>query len=301
MRLFISVLFCLIFTSKLYSCDICGCANGFSFMGIMPQSNRSFVGLRYKYFSFNSHPNSVYLKSQETFQQTEFQFRIFPFAKFQLVGNIPYSFHQKSTFDKKFTLSGLSDPSLLGNYNILNTLVGEKNRLINHVLSIGLGLKFPLGKYELNQQNSDEINIPNFQLGTGTWDYFISTSYSLKYKRLGWSTDIQSRQNGINSNQYQFGNRSQISSNLFYQVYLNNGMQIFPMLNYSFENWEKDDENGIVNNESGGQIQWIGFGTEITKSRYGVQVMCQLPTNQNLVLGELEAQPRLNVQVNYLF
>lgn len=301
MRVITSLLFSLIFTSRLYSCDVCGCANGFSFTGIMPQSNRSFVGLRYKYFSFNSHPTSAYLKSQETFQQTEIQFRIFPFSKFQLIGNIPYSFHQKSTFDKIFAIGGLSDPSVLANYNILNTLVGEKNKLINHVFSVGMGLKFPLGKYELDQQNSNEINIPNFQLGTGTWDYFLSTSYSLKFKRLGWSTDIQFRRNGQNSNHYQFGNRSQISSNLFYQIYLKNGMQVFPMLNYTFENWEKDAEKGLENFNSGGQIQWLGCGIELSKSRYGFQSMFQIPYQQNLAMGELHAEPRLNVQVNYLF
>lgn len=78
--------------SQLQACDLCGCANGGSFFGILPQSHRQFVGLRYRYSSYESHLNSVNLRTKEVFQSTELWGRFYPLKRMQVIAFLPFNF-----------------------------------------------------------------------------------------------------------------------------------------------------------------------------------------------------------------
>lgn len=299
MRKHLILFFLLISTSDVFSCDVCGCANGFSFAGILPQSNRTFLGLRYKNFSYISHPDSKILQSKENFQQTELWFRFFPIQKVQLIGVIPYSFNKQFTASQTIVQTGISDPTILIQYALLNTLNDEENHSVNHILTVGGGIKAPLGKFNYDLTNLNEVANPNFQLGTGSWDEIFTIQHTMRFKRIGFSTELQYRLNGKNKNDYQFGNRNSIAFNTFYQLYLPKAIQLNPIASFSLENWDPDKRIGIKNDLTGGQMNWMGMGFDISQKRKAIQVMFQVPIHQRIGNGELQVEPRLFLQLNY--
>lgn len=281
------------------ACAVCGCANGFSFAGLLPQSNRTFIGIRYKNFSYTSHPDSKVLQSKEFFQQTELWMRFFPFNKVQLMAILPYGFNRKQSLSQTIYQSGVSDPSLLVNYALLNTIGDEKNHLIEQVLTIGAGIKAPLGDFKYDLTNNQEVANPNFQLGTGSWDEMFTINHTMHMNRLGFFTELLYRLNGKNSDKYQFGNRASIALNVFYQMYLPKAYQLNPMVSFSSENWQPDKRLSIENRQTGGQMNWLGIGADLSQKRKAVQAMFQLPVYQQIGLGELKVEPRFFIQLNY--
>lgn len=282
-----------------FACDVCGCANGFSFAGMLPQSNRTFIGLRYKHFSYTSHPDSKVLQSKELFQQTELWMRFFPANNVQVMGVFPYAFNKKETTTQTIYQSGISDPSLLASYALLNTLNAEKKHVVDHIVTVGIGAKAPLGKFDYDLTNSMEVANPNFQLGTGSWDQMLTLNHTMRFNRLGLSSEFLYRINGKNRNDYQFGNRASIGFNAYYQIYLPKAIQLNPLASFSMENWQKDKRLGMENRLTGGQMNWMGLGFDVSQKRKALQAMFQIPVYQQIGSGELKVEPRFFVQVNY--
>lgn len=88
---------CLIVSSLSTSaCDLCGCANGSSFVGLLPRSGSQFVGMRYRLRSFDSHLNSQMLKTKEEYNTLEVWGRFYPIKKLQVLAFLPYNDNQQT-------------------------------------------------------------------------------------------------------------------------------------------------------------------------------------------------------------
>src|SRR5690606_38382681 len=103
------------------ACDICGCANSGSYFGLMPQSHKSVVGIRYNYMHFDTHPGSSVLSTRETFNIAELYGRFFPFKRVQVMAFVPYRFDRQATSALTKTNSGPGDISALASYNVFNS------------------------------------------------------------------------------------------------------------------------------------------------------------------------------------
>jgi hypothetical protein len=127
------------------ACDICGCANGDSFFGLLPQQHQQFMGIKLRQNAYNSHISSALLESKETFQAAEVWGRFYPMKHTQLLVFVPF---QKNIQNRNYDgfqskLEGIGDASFLIHYNLLNTFTDttKTHNIWNHQLMIGGGLK----------------------------------------------------------------------------------------------------------------------------------------------------------------
>ena len=279
------------------ACDLCGCGNGGSFLGILPQAHRGFVGLRYGYKSYDSHINSVSSQTHEDFWKTELWARAFPFKKVQVLAFMPYNFN-KQTIQKtgqQTDLQGLGDISILANYNMLNTMTDTIQHQFFHNLMIGGGVKLPTGRYKYDLYNDTEVGNPNFQLGTGSLDFMLNLVYTLRHKSWGLNTDLSYKINTENSDKYRFGNRIITNISALYFIRLGDQKTLMPNVGISYENGNLDTKSGVKNIRTGGEALLGSYGLESYFKKFSMGVNYQVPIAQNLSNGELRANNRLNV------
>ncbi|MCY7351019.1 MAG: hypothetical protein LH606_10160 [Cytophagaceae bacterium] len=161
------------------ACDICGCGAGSSFLGIMPQTGRSFLGLRYRVKSYDSHLNSQRLQTREVYQSAELWARWYPARRWQILAFLPVNANRQETTDGTHTRKGLGDAILMAHYNLVNTALDTVARKVDHNLLIGGGVKLPTGQFRYEADGSEVAN-PNFQLGTGSTDALFNIIYTLR-------------------------------------------------------------------------------------------------------------------------
>jgi hypothetical protein len=303
MNRYIYIIAFLIFISnKAEACDLCGCGNGSSFFGIMPQSHRSFVGIRYGVKSFDTHLDIPGQTSHELFRKTELWGRFYPAKKLQILAFLPFNNNEQKLVaqQKTLKLNGIGDASVLANYSIVNTLMSDTlPRKVDHNLTIGFGAKLPTGKYKYDPYNDQEVGNPNFQLGTGSMDFMMNLIYTLSYKNWGLNADLTYKLNTQNSNQYQFGNKLNTNLLVFYSK-KSDKSTLMPNLGLSFESSTNDRKNKKSVGLSGGNLLLGNLGMEsyIKKVMFGVNY--QAVIKQNLANGELVANNRLNLHITFL-
>ena len=279
------------------ACDLCGCGNGGSFLGILPQGHRGFVGLRYGYKSYDSHLNSVSSQTHEDFWKTELWARAYPFKKVQVLAFVPYNFNRQTVqkTGQKTDLQGLGDISLLVNYNILNTMTDTIPHQFFHSFMVGGGVKLPTGRYKYDLYNDTEIGNPNFQLGTGSLDFMLNVVYTLRHKSWGLNTDLSYKINTQNSDEYRFGNRTTANVSALYFIRLGDQKTLMPNAGISYENGDLDAKSGVKNIRTGGEALLGSYGLENYFKKFSMGINYQIPIAQNLSNGELRANNRLNV------
>ncbi len=288
--------------TTMLACEVCGCGNGGSFFGILPQSHKGFIGLRYGYKSYDSHLSSVNLKAQEDFWKTELWARIYPFKKVQVLAFVPYLINQQTIqkTSKQVHLNGLGDITILANYYVVNTVNDTVNRRFNHNLLIGGGTKLPTGKYKYDLLSDTEVANANFQLGTGSVDFLLNLVYTMRHKNWGLNYDFSYKINTQNSDNYQFGNRLNTNLALLYFQKFDTGFTLIPNAGLAFEQAALDTKNRIVNTQTGGYATFGTVGVESYYKSFSMGINYQEPIIQDLSGGELRANARLNVHFTIL-
>ncbi len=286
-----------------FACDICGCGNGGSFFGIMPQGHRRFLGLRYRQASFDSHLGSLNLQTREQFRTAELWGRFYPLKRLQVLGFVPYQFSQQTMLKtgEITPLQGLGDVSLMAQYNLLNTFMQDSAvRTVDHNLLIGGGVKLPTGRYRYDASSDAEVANPNFQLGTGSVDYLFTAIHTMRYRQWGLNTDLAYRLTGINSNGYRFGNRINASLSAFY-LSSTGPKAIMPNVGVFVEQAQRDRQQGVRNNRTGGYAAYLSAGAEVYLNKWSMGVSYRHPVAQRLANGEVRANAQLSTHLTVLF
>src|SRR5688572_14916977 len=182
-KICIAILFLLISHSGT-ACDVCGCALGGNYFGLLPGLNRNFVGLRWSQAKFYAHMNhhSEYLAeeySNDTYQKVEAWGRFGIGKRVQLFAFVPYIINGMNGSIQKVKASGLGDVVVIGNYRVLTT--ADEEALFQHTMLVGGGVKLPTGKFDVEDQG--KLVNPNFQMGSGSVDFLVNAIYNVKYKR----------------------------------------------------------------------------------------------------------------------
>ena len=299
-----SYLFILLFVSSLqgFACDMCGCSNGGSFFGILPQSHLRFVGLRYRQVSFDSHLTSQLLRTQETFQTAELWGRFYPFKKTQFMFFVPFSVNSQTMVQSgdKASIKGVGDITLLGHYNILNTFWDSTAHAITHSIMLGGGLKLPTGKYQFDAQSVAEVANANFQLGTGSVDFMANVIHTIRYKDWGLNTNLTYKMNTSNKNQYRFGNRFTATSSVFRTITIGE-LTLLPNAGLYYEHSAQNQQNNQPNSLTGGDLLAVSTGIEGYFKQFSVGINGQMPVAQNLVSKEIKQNTQVAFHVTVMF
>ncbi len=289
-------------TNNTFGCDICGCSVGGSYMGILPQFQNNFAGIRYQQRSFRSEhltlfPGEQALVTKEKFYTTELWGRYVPHQKIHLFAFAPYNYYTKDEGQIHSVVSGLGDISLIANYIVFNN--GNIDSIAwKQALQIGTGIKLPTGKSNNIQQHSGLL-IPSLQAGTGSFDFPVNLIYTIRKERLGANLEANYRINTSNIRGYRFGDRVSSSLRLFYWQYINN-VSLLPHTGINYEYAFIDSNNGIIEEYTGGKGFWWSTGLDFYYKRIVFNLNAQVPIYQYIAQGQVVSNPRINAGLSFL-
>ena len=301
---FVVVLLAVISYTRAHACAICGCGAGNYYLGIMPQFSKNFVGLRYRTYSFTSHVGkgyNPYEATHETFQSTELWTRIYITSRIQVISFVNFNFNRQLDNGVNKEIQGIGDMPILVNYNLINTTTqpSSENRILNHSLFLGGGIKLPTGKYQYTEGPKAVANA-NFQLGTGSTDFIMNSLYTMRYKRFGLSVDVNYKINTKNSNEYRFGNRVSGTGSVFYVQQIKK-IGMMPNVGLYFEDSALNQQYGINIENTGGSAFFASAGVESYYKKFGMGFNFQSPISQHLAGDHSIGHDRAMVHISYLF
>lgn len=300
MKKSISVAILLCFFSYAQACDVCGCAAGGNYFGILPQFRRHFFGMRYQDRDFTSlHPGveDLSLASKEHFRTYELWGRYVVSPRIHLFAFVPVNHFTRTEEGETVISNGLGDVSILANYILLNT--GDSSRFKwKHALQIGGGIKMPTGRTNILSEGL--LLNQNIQPGTGSFDFPLSLVYTLRYQHIGLNTELGYRFNTGNKAHYRFGNRFNTACKLFYWQKAGK-LSLLPQAGIAFESAASDSRNDIQQPYTGGSVLMANLGLDIYYQRFSFGAGYQHPLFQNVGSGNIQIGSNINSHLIYLF
>ncbi|WP_209332705.1 hypothetical protein [Lunatimonas salinarum] len=261
------------------ACDACGCAlGGFNF-GIIPQNEAHFVGLKYSRANFYAdmmHGGNLEY-SNDLYQRMDFMGRIALKERLQLNIVLPYMHNQMDGSHEKAQLSGLGDPMAILNYKIIDQK-GNPMEAWLHNLWIGGGIKSPLANFEYSQ--TEQLINPNFQLGSGSWDYLASANYTSMRNRWGINLEAVYKVNAANPQNYRFGNQYNMQASAFYMSRAGN-TQFIPIGGIYHEYGGQHTFEGFYQSNSGGKLTMAQIGLQVQSGTWMLHGNYQSPLSQH--------------------
>jgi len=276
-------------------CDACGCSASGGSMGFASMLNSNFVGVRYFNQQYQStdglYSNSLWYK--ENFNTTQVWARIPVKEDIQISVLLPYHSHNRNTPVGEQSIRGIGDITLLAMYRLYQT--HKDSTYLVHTWQMGGGLKLPTGKF--NETNSGAIN-PSFQVGTGSWDYLLATEYIVRRKQFGLNTMLNYVIKTENQKNYRFGNQLNYATTFFY-LYEKEALSFAPQLGLAGETYASNYQHGIQLKETSGNALFGKIGFEVGRNAFSFGANAMLPIKQNLTGGNVEANYRWSINLNY--
>lgn len=284
-----------------FACDICGCANSGAYFGLLPQSHKSLVGVRYQRMRFVTHGESKVLRTEEHFNIGELYTRFFPVKRVQVMAFVPFRADRQITSADVKRQSGMGDITVLANYNLFNTFMdGENARTFNHTLLIGGGVKLPTGRFRFDENNVLHVANANFQLGTGSTDFILNAFYTLNRDQWGLAANVSRKFNTNNAEGYRFGNQLYGTVNLYRSIRIGK-LTVTPSVGVYGEHAGHGIQNGETLGITGGELLNASAGITLFSDKWTVGITGQKPVVQQSASGHVVARERLLAQVAFLF
>jgi len=292
------------------ACDICGCGVGSYYLGILPDFNKRFIGLRYQYNTMQTHlgPEGRHtpLTADETYQIVEL-WGAYNFGdRVRVMAFLPFNFNQRrvNAMEESGEKSGLGDIAAMAYYRIFeggNTTT--KFKLFNHSLWAGAGVKVPSGEYDNSERASVSADSPNnFQLGTGSTDFTFNVTYDARLMDMGFNLNLLYKFNTENQYEYRYGNKFTGNALFYYKILIDQKLRIAPNIGIRYEKAEQDvSYRRFYINQSGGNLTSAIAGLELNIGRYALGVNYQLPVDQHLADKRVHAGNRLMTHLSVSF
>ena len=302
-KFFITILlFPLFLCSK--ACDICGCGVGNFNPYLFPHLSKNFVNFSYQYHYYRTHfyENGEEMNNRERYNTFSLAGQYSPFKNLQLMTVVPFQVNQQSGPEGNKSLSGLGDVIFQANYKLMDKITGKEKDMLRQSLLAGAGIKLATGDYHFDESNQSHVGNSNFQAGTGSTDYLINTYYSLRYRKLGFSTGFTYKMNTENKSGYRFGNRFLNVTQVKYIKDLKT-FSFVPSIGVMFEKMQEDEQDGIKvdENRTGGYNTQLLLGADFNTAKWALGINYAASIKQNLAAGQIEARPGINVHLSYSF
>ncbi|MRX41456.1 transporter [Flavobacterium sp. LC2016-23] len=279
-----------------FDCDACGCSASGGSMGFGSMLNNNFAGLRYLKQSYTSR-DGIFANSpwmDENFNTVQAWARIPVTEKIQISALVPYHFNERKLTSGTENIAGLGDITIMALYTVFETQ--KDSTFFTHKINLGGGVKLPTGKFT-EANNLGSVN-QSFQLGTGSWDFPVVSEYVIKHKNLGLNTTLNYIFKTENSKNYQYGDQFNYAGTFFYLFDLKS-VQIVPQAGLAGEVYQTNKQYSLGLPNTAGDILFGKFGIEAGKDKFSIGINAMLPINQNLSNGNMEANYRWSVNLNY--
>lgn len=196
----------------------------------------------------------------------------------------------------KYNVAGVGDPMVLQRFQLFNSKKTDDTTKVVHRLTIGAGVKIPLGKID----KEDPYGTPNLDLqpGTGSWDCLFSLSYMIKKKKLGIILNSNFKLNTPNINEYQYGNTLNVTSNVFYMAKVKKSV-IVPFVGV-YSEFSQFDKGPEVYYDTGGKTVYGDLGLRFYRKNILLTTNVQHSIYNNLNgANQLVPKTRVIIGINY--
>ncbi|GAC1588272.1 MAG: hypothetical protein NVS3B19_07740 [Ginsengibacter sp.] len=156
-------------------------------------------------------------------------------------------------------------------------------------------MKLPTGKFQANANSL--VPSANNQVGTGSVDFILSSTYSLSFKQFTFSSNATYKINQ-DAKTYHFGNR--FAANAFGSYSVGTSKTTFsPNVGLLYENLSANEVNKVKVADTGGNALNGAAGLEISFNKMSVGFNAQLPVKQKISSGQTHT--RVNGMVHVTF
>jgi len=279
------------------ACDVCGCSAPMSSLGALPRLRSGFVGLRWEHNRFTITERTMLTESgtiveQDVYNRFDLQARVFVHKRVQLLASMPYRQVLRIKYGQTAEQRGLGDAVLSATVIAL-----DRSAKLRHLLMAGGGVSFPTGVYRPDKK---ELQQPGLQPGTGAFGFMPMVAYTLRWKKLGMSVDVQGRINTTNNRGYQQGHRADGTLRFFY--WLEKGKwNILPTLGLAGGHGVADrlNDNDMAGS-GGGQLNFMP-GVEVYWKNVSVSAFYRHPLAHSLGNSTISVAPEGNWSVSLFF
>lgn len=299
-QLFGAIAICFLLVPNSFACEVCGCAAGSVYSGILPRFNKNFVGTRYFYRSFKTQhitSDNSKLYTKENYHTWDLYARFYPHKRVQIFASLPINHNRQYDNGALISTTGIGDIQLWANYAAIQTPDSSLNK-VKHMLLLGGGLKMATG--ESNSYRNGTLLNPNLQLGTGSWDLLFNYMYTMRIKGWGMQADGYAKITTTNPVGFKFGNRFSQAFRGFYW-YQKNKIALLTQINAQYEFAFKDKTLGETLIESGGHTLSAGAGLDLYLGRFIIGVQAQQPVYHKQAENLITPNTRLLGQFTVLF
>jgi hypothetical protein len=305
-RYLITLLVVVLSASYALACDICGCGVGSYYIGILPEYNKRFIGLRYQHKTLQTHlgPQGQVtpLTTNETYQTAELWGGWNIGKKFRLLAFVPYNFAKRSSQEANASKGGLGDIAVMGYYNLFTNANTVSSKLLVHSLWVGAGIKVPTGQYEPGEKLAVQNDPNNFQLGTASTDFTLNAAYDVRLNDLGVNLNVNYKVNTENNYAYRYGNKLSTNALLYYKFRLFHKITIAPNAGVLYETAQKDVESQKYEVDvSGGYSTALVTGLELATKNFSLGANYQNVVAQQLASNRVNAGNRLMLHLSVPF
>ncbi len=272
-------------TISSFACDACGCSSGGNFVGLLPQFNKKFVGVRFKNSLFNVdpttlqglHDHSNQFAHTNSYSTTEVWARFFPAKRLQVMAFVPFGMNNKSENGVHEEISGIGDMSAIASYVVFNTTDSLENSF-RHAFLLGSGVKLPTGKYQ--QRDAGKVlYAPGFQIGTGAYSLLFNGIYTARLNKWGVNLNTSYSLNGTAENDYHFGNSLSGAATVFYWL-KGKEFTILPNAGIFHDRAAADKQYGVEQALTRRGHDYLTMGTEFYIKRYALGVNYHVPVTK---------------------
>lgn len=305
-KIIATMLFFMVSLTATRACDICGCGVGSYYLGILPEYNKRFLGMRYQYKSLRTHlgpmGETTPITADETYQSAELWGGWNFGTKFRVLAFVPYNFNKRESQTGNGTKTGLGDVALMGYYKLFDHKGTLGERLLVQSLWIGGGVKLPTGKYEPSERLAVSESPNNFQLGTASVDFTINAAYDIRWNDLGLNANLNYKINTENKYDYRYGNKFTSNVLAYYKFRVANKVTVAPNIGVLYETAVKDVESKKYEVEvSGGYSLSAVGGLEVGMKGLSFGTNYQNVRSQELAGGRAYAGNRFMVHTSIPF
>ena len=295
----------------LMACDVCS-----MYQSITPQDNQHSVGLRYRSRSMSGtylyslpaagpkHIDHLQLQQsadvKEIYNVLELRVRVQLKPRIVVGAIMPYHNHYRSIDGiTSADVFGLGDPTLFAQYLLLGSSPDGDESTAVHRLTVGGGMKLPLGRTDLSYD--EEVVDLDMQPGTGSLDGQLSAQYRFLKKAWFGGASLGYRRNGQAKDfDYQYG--ESLSLNLEWHLIISAGsLKLAPKLGGYGEWMAPDREQSELSDNTGGSVVYATCGAKLWRNRWFLEVDYQKPLAQQYAGQQLTQVDRLIVGLNYAF
>jgi hypothetical protein len=285
--------------SRIEACDICGCGVGNYYIGILPQFNHQFFGVRYHVSGYSTRLASDPSQFSKDFYQTVELWGGWNLGKkIQLLTFVPYNFNHQNSDDGVTNKSGLGDIIFLANYKVLDmSSATGSDRMISQQLWLGGGVKLPTGKFDVDPSEPDMAAMANGQLGSGSTDFLLNAMYNIRINQFGINSTATYKINSPNKDQFKFGDKSVVSSFAYYAIPVSKTV-ISPNVGLVYEHSKQSEMQNNKIDLTGGSVLSSSLGTEFSFNRISVGFNVQVPITQNFAENQTKEKSRAMVHIS---